>query len=98
MHPERSNVGATPRVVEFEFSPAALAQRIVCGALEGDPVRLHGAIVAALEVYGLDLAERDVFGPARTAAAAFPSDGRRTVTHAINAHTSRTAGTTLVAN
>jgi hypothetical protein len=85
-------------VIEFEFSPAELVRRIVCGALERDPVRLHGAIVAALEIHGPDVAERDVFAPARTAAAAFPSDSRRGVTHAIDAHTHRGSGTTQVAN
>jgi hypothetical protein len=87
-------LGGVPRVIEFEFSPTELAQRIVCGALERDPVRLHGAIVAALEIHGLDVAERDVFAPARAAAAAFPGDSRRTVAHAIDAHTRRGAGTT----
>ena len=70
----------------------------MCGALEHDPVRLHGAIVAALEIHGLDVAERNVFAPARAAAATFPGDSRKTVTHAIDAHTRRGSGTTQVAN
>lgn len=85
-------------MIAFEFSPAELAQRIVRGALERDPVRLHGAIVAALEIHGLDAAERDVFAPARAAAAAFPGDSRRTVTHAIDAHIRHGSGSTPAAN
>jgi hypothetical protein len=50
--------------VEPEFRRSALAERIVRGALEPDLVRLHGSIVAALEIYGREAALREVFVPA----------------------------------
>jgi hypothetical protein len=74
------------RLIDFEFSPAALARRIVRGALEHDMVRLHGGIVAALEIYGAEAAERDVFATARRLAAAFNPDCHTTVADAIGRH------------
>jgi hypothetical protein len=50
--------------VDPDFARSALVDRIVRGATELDPVRLHGAIVAALELYGRDDALRSVFVPA----------------------------------
>jgi hypothetical protein len=47
-----------------DFRRSALAARIVRGALEPDLVRLHGSIVAALEIYGREAALREVFVPA----------------------------------
>jgi hypothetical protein len=47
-----------------EFGPAALAQRIVLGAAENDPVRLHGAILAALELHPPAEAVHGIFAPA----------------------------------
>ena len=50
--------------VDPDFRRPALVDRIVRGTTESDPVRLHGAIVAALELYGRDDAVRQVFVPA----------------------------------
>ena len=50
--------------VDPDFRRPALVDRIVRGTLEPDPVRLHGAIVAALELHGRDDALREVFVPA----------------------------------
>jgi hypothetical protein len=53
-----------PMPVDPEFRRPALVDRIVRGTTEPDRVRLHGAIVAALELYGRDDALREVFVPA----------------------------------
>ena len=50
--------------VDPEFRRPALVDRIVRGTTESDRVRLHGAIVAALELYGREDALREVFVPA----------------------------------
>jgi hypothetical protein len=50
--------------VDPYYRRSALAERIVRGAFEPDLVRLHGSIVAALELYGRDGAVRGVFVPA----------------------------------
>ena len=50
--------------VDPDFRRPALVDRIVRGATEPDPVRLHGAIVAALELYSREEALRGVFVPA----------------------------------
>ena len=52
-----------------EFGQAALAQRIVRGAAENDPVRLHGAILAALELHPPAEAVSGIFAPAMREAA-----------------------------
>ena len=77
------------RLVEFEFSPAALVRRIVRGAVEHDMVRMHGGIVAALEIYGAEAAEQDVFAAARRLAAAFSPDCHAIVAEAIGSHAKR---------
>ena len=53
-----------PMTVDPDFRRPALVDRIVRGTTEPDPVRLHGAIVAALELYGRPDALREVFVPA----------------------------------
>jgi hypothetical protein len=50
--------------VDPDFRRPALVDRIVRGAAERDLVRLHGAIVATLELHGRDDALRGVFVPA----------------------------------
>lgn len=47
-----------------DFSPATLQDRVVWGATEGDPVRLHGALTAALNLYPRGYAYAHVFAPA----------------------------------
>ncbi|HEY3766041.1 MAG TPA: hypothetical protein VGL44_12865 [Gaiellales bacterium] len=47
-----------------EFAQAALVQRIVRGAAEDDPVRLHGAILAALDLHPPGVAVAGIFAPA----------------------------------
>src|SRR5689334_23571456 len=44
-----------------DFSPATLQDRVVWGATEGDPVRLHGALTAALNLYPRGYAYAHVF-------------------------------------
>jgi hypothetical protein len=63
-----------PRHIDVEFTPAALIRRIVDGALQHDPVRLHRAIVAADETHAAETAERDVLTPAKTLAHALDAN------------------------
>ena len=74
------------RNIDFEFAPAALRRRIVWGVLERDAVRLHGAIVAALEIHGLEPAQRDVFVHARRLAQAFDIDCDAALAGAVHRH------------
>jgi hypothetical protein len=48
-----------------EFQPFALVERIVLGATQADQVRLHGAIVAALEIHGGYTARNIIFAARR---------------------------------
>ena len=77
------------RLIEFEFSQAALVRRIVRGAVEHDMVRMDGGIVAAFEIYGAETAEQDVFAAARRLAAAFSPDCHAMVAGAIGSHAKR---------
>lgn len=74
------------RHLDFEFSPAVLIERIVRGAVERDMVRLHGAIVAALDLHGAEAAERDVFAKARAVAAGHRPDCAMIVSDAVTSH------------
>jgi hypothetical protein len=74
------------RTIDVDFAPAALIRRIVAGALEHDPVRMHGAIVAAFEIHGAEAAERDIFIPARRLAHALDADRDATLAGAIDGH------------
>jgi hypothetical protein len=73
-------------ILPAEFAPAALIARILAGGVDGDPVRLHGAIVAAFEIHGRRAARRDVLDPAIAAAAALDRTARATIARAIDAH------------
>jgi hypothetical protein len=69
-----------------EFQPAALVRHIVRGAAEDDPVRLHGAIVASLEIHGEAGSQARIFEPALEAAGQQSRECRRAATRAIAAH------------
>jgi hypothetical protein len=56
-------VGVTAPM-DIEFTPSALVVRIVRGASEDDPVRMHGAIAATLQLHRQVVARHDVFAPA----------------------------------
>jgi hypothetical protein len=82
---ESNTQGVTPSLPD-EFRPPVLIARIVLGAVAADDVRLHGAIVAALELHGTAAAKRDVFQPALTAARQHSEACRDTVADAIGRH------------
>ena len=67
-----------------EFTQAVLAQRIVKGAAEQDQVRLHGAILAALELHPPAVAAAGIFAPAlQEAELAHGQSCRRAIADAI---------------
>jgi hypothetical protein len=70
---------------DIEFTPSALVARIVRGATEGDPVRMHGAIAAALQLHP-GVARRAVFTPALELANAHSSACHELVADAIHDH------------
>jgi hypothetical protein len=75
-----------------EFARHVLAQRIVKGAAERDDVRLHGAILAALELHPADVIG-GIFAPAlRAAEREHGRQCRRAVATAIRDHLGRRGG------
>jgi hypothetical protein len=70
-----------------EFDHAVLAERIVRGAAENDPVRLHGAILAALELHPPVEALLGIFAPAmQNAGRAHGPSCRQRIAAAIGEH------------
>ena len=70
--------------LEPEFGQDALAKRIVMGAAEDDRVRLHGAILAALELHPRGVVVAGIFAPAlREAGRAHGRACRRMIADAI---------------
>ena len=69
-----------------ELQPAELSARIVLGAISADPVRLHGAITAALEIHGTYTARHTIFAAALSDAANHSSAARDSVAAAIRRH------------
>lgn len=57
----------TGRVIEIGFRTRDLRARVIAGALQDDPVRLHGALAAALDLYSPSVALEEVFVPAVSA-------------------------------
>ena len=74
------------RAIPSEFKPPALIARILAGGADADPVRLHGAIVAAFEVHGQRVARREVLYPAIAAARKLDAAARDTIARAIHDH------------
>ena len=74
------------RALPAEFQPSELVARIILGAITSDPVRLHGAIVAALEIHGTQHACTDVFAPALAAASDHGAEVSGSVAMAIDRH------------
>jgi hypothetical protein len=67
-----------------EFGQDVLAQRIVMGAAQQDRVRLHGAILAALELHPPHVAVARIFAPALREAGRTHGHGcRRMIASAI---------------
>ncbi len=85
-----SGAAADPRGVSehlpLEFHHAALIERIVRGAVDDDPVRMHGAIFAALEIHGPASARDDVFTQALGVVQESHSDRRVVMANAIQQH------------
>jgi hypothetical protein len=69
-----------------EFRPPALIARILAGGADDDPVRLHGAIVAAFEIHGRCGARSEVLDPAIAAAGRLDSSSRDAIAQAIHDH------------
>jgi hypothetical protein len=73
-------------ILPHEFQPAELSARIVLGAVAADPVRLHGAITAALEIHGTYTARHTIFAAALDEAADHSPAARDVVAAAIRRH------------
>jgi hypothetical protein len=75
---------AAVAALDPEFGQDVLAQRIVMGAAQHDRVRLHGAILAALELHPAHVAVARIFAPAlREAGRAHGHGCRRMIAGAI---------------
>jgi hypothetical protein len=70
---------------DIESTPSALVARIVGGATGGDPVRMHGAIAATLQLHP-GIARRAVFTPALELAKGHSSACHELVASAIHDH------------
>ncbi len=84
--PGRADNPAVSEHLPIEFRHAALIDRIVRGAVDDDPVRLHGAIFAALEIHGAASAHDDVFTHALGALEERRGDRRLAAAAAIQEH------------
>jgi hypothetical protein len=81
-----TNISDVTRPLPIEFQPSTLVERMILGAVNSDPVRLHGAIVAALEIHGITHARTHVFTPALIAAHDHNADVSGSVAAAIHSH------------
>lgn len=74
------------RVTEVGFRPRDLRAGVIAGALEDDPVRLHGSVVAALDLHPASIALGEVFAPAVAALDQMGIDPADRARVAITAH------------
>lgn len=74
------------RVLEVGFRPRDLRAGVIAGALEDDPVRLHGSVVAVLDLHPASIALGEVFTPAVAALDQMGIDPADRARAAIAAH------------